>query len=115
VAVISYRFRFRPYPALEYISDEIEEFTGYSKDEFYANPSLGLRLVVEQDLDKAQGYFAGAEGMSEVEVIRWRHLDGRIITTTQRFTPIFEGGERVGFEAVATILGPTDPGGYPES
>jgi hypothetical protein len=111
MAAITYRFRFRPYLAFENISDEVEEFTGYSRDEFYANPSLALSLVVEQDLNRARRYFAGDAGLNEVETIRWRHLDGRIIATTHRFTPILEGDVVVGYEVIATVLGPYDPGG----
>jgi hypothetical protein len=109
VSVVTYRFRFHPYPALEYISEEIEQLTGYSKEEFYPDASLMVRIVVPQDAERARRYFSGSGDLRLM--LRWEHLDGRVINTSHRLTPLYEGDQLVGMEGEATTFDSLDTDG----
>jgi hypothetical protein len=87
---------------VERISEEIEDLTGYTMDEYYADASLFERQTIAQDVEKARLYLAGECDPTETVILRWRHLDGRTITTSHRFTPILENGSIIGIDGVAS-------------
>lgn len=72
-----YRFRLRPEPRFEYLNQALVDMTGFTADEFHADPDLALRRVHPDDrilvhrLRSEPGEVAGG-----VEV-RWHHRDGR--------------------------------------
>ena len=106
--VVTYRLRFQPYLAVEHISDEIEALTGYTMDEYYADATLFERQTVAQDAEQARRYFAGECNARNTVILRWRHLDGRTITTSHRFTPILENGAVIGMEGEVTATDTMD-------
>jgi len=82
-----YRYRFRPTPGFDYVSPSSTAVVGYTPEEHYADPELGRRIVRPEDLpilmDAIEHPDPGA-----VYRIRWRHKDGRELTTEQRLRPI---------------------------
>ena len=49
---IIYRYRFRPTPCFEYISPSAAAITGYTIEEFYADPELVYRIAHPDDQEK---------------------------------------------------------------
>ena len=50
-----YRYRFRPTPGFEYVSPSSTAITGYSPEEHYADPDLGLKRVHPEDKHLLEG------------------------------------------------------------
>ena len=100
---IIYRFRPGPNPGYEYLSPAITLITGYTPDEFYADPHLGYRIVYPEDLSlidvpAKQGY--GDFGTPSI--VRWIRKDRSIVWIEQRNVPIFDkSGDLVAVEGIA--------------
>ena len=84
-----YRYRFRPAPGFEYVSPSSTAVVGYTPEEHYADPELGLRIVVEEDMPIVQAAIERPDPEA-IYRIRWRHKDGRQLVTEQRLTPIYD-------------------------
>lgn len=67
-----YRMDLWPEPRFEYVNPAMERMTGFSADEFLADPSITLRQVHPDDLDRIRVMRAAATVEWPVEV-RWRH------------------------------------------
>jgi PAS domain S-box-containing protein len=46
---IIYRYRLKPTPGFEYVSPSVTDLTGYTPEDHYADPELGLKLVHPDD------------------------------------------------------------------
>jgi hypothetical protein len=82
-----YRYRLRPTPGFEYVSPSSTAVIGYTPEEHYADPDLGRRIVCPDDLPVLLDAVAHPDP-GAVYRIRWRHKDGRELTTEQRLRPI---------------------------
>lgn len=95
-----YRYRFAPAPGFEYVSPSCTAMTGYTPEDHYADPELGLKLVHPEDRAKLA---TPAEcPPSAPMIIRWITRDGRVLWTehTTRFLRDAAGAV-VGIEGIA--------------
>lgn len=90
-----YRWRVHPDFAAEYISPAVERLTGRKADDFYANPMLGLELVLEEDKPAIRGLLEDPSERAEPVVVRWRHTDGSIVWIEIVRMPIRDASGRV--------------------
>jgi two-component system, cell cycle sensor histidine kinase and response regulator CckA len=91
--------KLKPEAAVEYVSPAVEALSGYTPEEFYADPDLLWRLILPEDLEKLGGMTRSTSPSSEM--LRWRHKDGHIVWTELRAVPILdEQGEVVAIEGV---------------
>ncbi len=98
---IIYRFRVSPNPGFEFISPAVTEIAGYTPQEYYDNPELGLQIIHPDDRSKISGLYKGVipEGPHQV---RWIRKDGKIIWTEDRTISIYkEKGEFIAVEGIA--------------
>jgi PAS domain S-box-containing protein len=107
---IIYRYRFRPTRGFEYVSPAVTRVNGYTPEEHYADPDIGLKLVHPDDralLDEINWRAPAGDPL----VIRWRRKDGKTIWTEQRDVPVYDdAGELVALEGIAReIPDPTRP------
>ncbi|MGH3147403.1 MAG: PAS domain S-box protein, partial [Rubrobacter sp.] len=94
-----YRYRFRPTPGFEYVSPSSIAITGYSPEDHYADPDLGLRRVHPDDRHLLEDSLRSPE---EPLVLRWYRKDGGLIWTEQRNRPIYdEHGNVAAIEGIA--------------
>ena len=94
-----YRYRFRPAPGFEYVSPSSTAITGYSPEEHYADPDLGLKRVHPEDRHLLEGSGRFPE---EPLVLRWYRKDSALIWTEQRNKPIYDrAGNLVAIEGIA--------------
>lgn len=98
---IIYRYRLTPARGFEYVSPAATTITGYTPEEHYADPDLGLKIVHPDDRGRLGRYF-NAEGVFEHEIVlRWVRKDGTVIWTEQRNVPIHdEEGKLMAMEGV---------------
>jgi two-component system cell cycle sensor histidine kinase/response regulator CckA len=99
---VIYRYRSAPHPGFEYVSPAVTAITGYTPEECYADPDLGLKLVHPDNRPLLEAYSRGEGAFEEPLVLRWVRKDGRTIWIEQRNVPIYdEAGNLVALEGIA--------------
>ncbi|MBI2921063.1 MAG: PAS domain S-box protein [Planctomycetes bacterium] len=97
---VLYRLRFKPSLALEYVSPAIAEVTGYTPEEFYADPQLAVRIVHPDDRRHAPELRGQMQG--QTVVLRWMRRDGVPVWTEHCVTAFLDAaGEVEAIEGVA--------------
>ncbi len=95
-----YRYRLVPAPGFEYVSPAAAVITGYTPEDFYADPDLGYKLVHPED----QGLIESLKHPSFSTVpltVRWMYKDGAVIWTSQQLVPIYDpAGNLVAIEGI---------------
>jgi PAS domain S-box-containing protein len=99
---IIYRYRFLPERSFEYVSPVATVITGYTPEEHYADPDLGLKLVHPDDRPLLTAATQGASDYDKPLTLRWVRKDGAIIWTEQRNVLIYDqAGNLVEIEGIA--------------
>lgn len=78
-----YRYRLSPEPGFEYVSPSATAITGYTPEEHYADPQLGVMLVHPDDRPLLQRLSEHPETASKPLTLRWRRKNGTLIWTEQ--------------------------------
>jgi PAS domain S-box-containing protein len=98
---IIYRYRFKPTPGFEYVSPSATPITGYTPEEHYADPELGLKLVYPDDRRVLEAFLRSPESADRFLTLRWIRKDGRTIWTEQQITPFYDDqGELVAIDGI---------------
>ncbi|WP_128694698.1 PAS domain S-box protein [Methanoculleus taiwanensis] len=97
-----YRIEFVPERRFTYVSPAATALTGYSPEEHYADPDLGLKLVHPDDRHLFAALAEGRLSCDEPLVLRWVKKDGSVVWTEQRNVPIYDDvGKLVAMEGIA--------------
>ncbi len=95
------RYRFLPTPGMEYISPSVTDILGYTPEEFYADPALGLKIIHPDDRRKLEEIMRG-ERFEEPRILRYMHKDGSSIWIERVAVPIYdEAGNLVAMESIS--------------
>ncbi|HLL40798.1 MAG TPA: PAS domain S-box protein, partial [Rubrobacteraceae bacterium] len=98
---IIYRYRFSPAPGFEYVSPSATPISGYTPEEHYADPELGLKLVHPDDRHLLEAFLRSPEQADRFLTLRWIRKDGRTIWTEQKITPFYDDqGELVAVDGI---------------
>ncbi len=96
-----FRYEFTPKRGFAYVSPSATSLTGYTPEEYYADPHLGFKLVHPEDLPLAEAARRG-EVSPEPLVLRLIRKDGEVFWAEQRNTRIFdEHGNLTAIEGIA--------------
>ncbi|HEX2098997.1 MAG TPA: PAS domain S-box protein [Rubrobacteraceae bacterium] len=87
---IIYRYRFKPTPGFEYVSPSATAITGYTPEEHYADPELGLKLVHPDDRHILEAFLRSPESAAKVLTLRWINRDGQVIWTEQQISLFYD-------------------------
>jgi diguanylate cyclase (GGDEF)-like protein/PAS domain S-box-containing protein len=97
-----FRYRLKPTPGFEYVSPSSTAMIGYTPEEHYADPELGLKIVHPDDRHLIDEVLRHPESPI---TIRWLRKDGAVIWAEQRNKPIYdEAGELVAIEGISRDL-----------
>ena len=97
-----YRIVLKPRLRFDYVSPSSEEFVGYTPQEHYDNPELGLALVHPDDLSTIRSVIDSGHDFDEPLELRWIRRDGSVIWTEHQMTPIYdEEGDLYALEGFA--------------
>jgi PAS domain S-box-containing protein len=98
---IVYRYRLKPTPGFEYVSPSATTITGYTPEEHYADPELGLKLVHPDDRHVLEAFLGSPESAGRFLTLRWIGKDGRVIWTEQQITMFYDAdGDLVAIEGI---------------
>ncbi len=99
-----YIFNLKPTPGFEYVSPSALKITGYTPEEHYNDPLLGMKLVHPDDMHLLQSLQEGVVNSEPIK-LRWVKKDGSIIWTENSNIPIFnDAGEIIGIQGKATDI-----------
>jgi diguanylate cyclase (GGDEF)-like protein/PAS domain S-box-containing protein len=94
-----FRYRLRPTPGFEYVSPSATAMIGYTPEEHYADPELGLKIVHPDDRHLIEEVLRHPESPI---TIRWLRKDGTVIWAEQHNKPIYDdAGELVAIEGIS--------------
>lgn len=91
-------FRYELFPERRYvfISPSAANVTGYTPEEFYADPMLGYRIIHPDDLPLIEKEISSLTRDQNSRVpLRWIARDGRVVYTEQYTVPVFDDQERL--------------------
>jgi PAS domain S-box-containing protein len=95
-----YRYRLLPTPGFEYVSPAATVITGYTPEDFYADPDLGDKLVHPEDRGQI-GSLKHPSNSTAPLTVRWMHKDGTVIWISQQLVPIYNSeGNLVAIEGI---------------
>lgn len=97
-----YRYDFLPTPKFTYVSPAAYKITGYTPEEHYSDPQLGLKIVHPHDRYLLENLQTGYENLRKPIILRWIKKSGEIIWTEQKNIPILNHkGEIEAIEGIA--------------
>jgi PAS domain S-box-containing protein len=95
-----YRFRLAPEAAFEYVSPSATAITGYTPEEHYADPQLGLKLVHPDDRDRFMAYLL--DPTPGPILLRWIRKEGAVVWTEQQNELVRDAaGQPVAIQGIA--------------
>ncbi|MEX2030435.1 MAG: GAF domain-containing protein [Anaerolineales bacterium] len=99
---IIFRYRLTKPAGFDYVSPAITLVTGYTPDEHYADPSLGLHYVYPDDRSLLQALNRGELLGDKPTELRWIRKDGTLIWTEHRVVAVRDdSGDIVAVEGIA--------------
>jgi PAS domain S-box-containing protein len=97
---VIFRYRFIPTPGYEYISPAVTAITGYTPQEFYADPDLDLKIIHPDDRQTLQRMIE--QPLGDPRALRWIRKDGAIVWWEHHNAPIYdEEGNLVAVDGIA--------------
>jgi PAS domain S-box-containing protein len=96
---VVFRFRLKPQPRVEYISEATARLVGYEPAEYHSNPALGIETAHPDDRERLAELIR--TGDKTPAVLRWHRKDGTVIWAEQKLSPFFDrSGELLGVDGV---------------
>jgi PAS domain S-box-containing protein len=97
-----YRYEFRPRSGFTYINPAAAKITGYTPEEFYADPELRDRIVHPVDRPLLEEPSKGGVPFDQPVTLRWVRKDGALIWLELRRVPVYDNeGNLIAGEGIA--------------
>jgi PAS domain S-box-containing protein len=95
------RFELVPQLQCAYINSAVRTISGYSPEEFYADPELASKIVHPEDRALWSALIKGELELAKPQSLRWIGKDQRIIWIEQRMVRVNDdGGKLAAFEVI---------------
>lgn len=99
---IIFRYELKPHRGFTYVSPAATLITGYTPEEHYADPDLGMKIVHPDDRHLLEAYFSNTGSFNTPLELRWVRKDGSAFWTEQRNVPVYDkDGEIIAIEGIA--------------
>jgi PAS domain S-box-containing protein len=98
---IVFRYELYPRPRVTYINPAVKSITGYSPEEYYADPKLSLKTVYPEDRPLMEKVLRGGSPSGSTVTLRWMHRNGTAIWMEQRHMLVEDQGGRLAVEGIA--------------
>lgn len=97
-----YRIELIPEQRFSYVSPAITRLTGYTPEDHYNDPMLGLKIVHPDDRYLIENAAKSPEKIREPITLRWIRKDGKVLWTEQKNVPLYDGsGRLIAIEGIA--------------
>ncbi|MBM3944126.1 MAG: response regulator [SAR202 cluster bacterium] len=97
-----YRYSFKPKRGFQFVSKASTALTGYTPEEHYGDPDLGLKIVHPDDRERMLRIVEEGTGFETPMELRWIKKNGTVIWTESVLTPIYDNvKEVIAFEGIA--------------
>ena len=96
-----FRYRLEPEARFEYVSPSSTSISGYTPEEYYADPELATKIIHADDRAWLDGSRHDPESAGEPKVVRLVHKEGHTIWIEQRTTPVYDDGNIVAIEGIS--------------
>jgi PAS domain S-box-containing protein len=98
---VIYRYRLKPVPGFEYVSTALVKYSGYTPEEFYADPKAAWKIVHPEDKNKYKQHFLMPESFGMPLILRWMHKDGQVIWSEEIDVPVYNANrELIAYEGI---------------
>ncbi len=105
VDYLIFRYAFLPEKKFTYVSASATRITGYSPDEYFNDPELGVKLIHPDDRHLPENIKPDKNNPASNLILRWIKKDGSIILTEQSLKYHFdENGLPVALDGVVSLL-----------
>ena len=99
---VIYRIRLHPKRKYEYVSNVSTKITGYTPEDHYRDPYLGLKTVHPEDRQLLEDLDKGLCGTDEPVIIRWISKNGKVVWMEQISNPEYDDkGRLVAVDGIA--------------
>jgi two-component system cell cycle sensor histidine kinase/response regulator CckA len=99
---VVFRYELHPRRAFAFISPRVTALSGYSPEEFYADPEFGFKVVHPEDHPLLDTVLHGESPDASMYTLRWVHKNGTAIWIEQHHVMVRDqGGRLVAIECVA--------------
>jgi PAS domain S-box-containing protein len=97
-----YRTRVLPTTSIEYIGGAVEEITGHTALEFYADPELPAKAIHPDDVHHHLETMRDPAHLKAAVTLRWVHANGTIVWAEHRRVPVYDAsGTLIAVEGIA--------------
>lgn len=106
-----YRYEFVPQQRMSYVNPAVSALTGYTPEDFYADPELVLKIVHPDDREALEILDLDRWKEQKAVAMRWIRKDGSVVWIEPRRVPVFDAaGKVIAIEGIAHDI--TDARGY---
>jgi len=98
---VVYRYRYKPTRGFEYVNPAVTAVSGFTPEEAYADPGLGMAVVHPEDRPLLESATSDPASLAAPLTFRIVHKNGGIVWVERRVIPILdEAGELVAVEGI---------------
>jgi PAS domain S-box-containing protein len=98
---IIFRHQLFPERKFSYVSPASKYISGYSPEEYYADPLFHKNLIHPDDYHKYENITSSSANFNEPIIMRWKCKDGKVIWVELRCVPFYDKDRLVGIEGIA--------------
>jgi PAS domain S-box-containing protein len=97
-----YRYELTSQRGFSFVNDAAQHIIGYTPDEHYADPDLGLKIVHPDDRDAMLDLVRQPPSTVTPFLLRWYHKDGHIVWVEGRIITVYDiKGQAIALEGIA--------------
>ena len=89
------RYEVHPRRSFVYVNPAVSAITGYSPQDFYADPDLALKIAHPEDRPALENILSGGAPGGASATLRWTHKNGQTIWIEQRTVLVADASGRV--------------------
>lgn len=87
---VIYRYRYLPSPGFEYVSPSVIDISGYTPEEFYADPEITTKIAHPDDNKDRVDFFKNLPHDGCPQVVRWVHKNGMVFWAEHRNVAFYD-------------------------